>query len=105
MIKTGAYGLFRVFYSILAPGTNPGFAGGFFGWTFLWLGLVTMLMGAFLALQQRQAKRTLAYSSVSQIGYIIMGLGAALLPFGKDLYGVSYNYTLTFNVYISVSSP
>lgn len=89
MIKTGAYGLFRVFYAILAPAGNKGFAGSFFGWTFLWLGLITMFMGAFLALQQRQAKRTLAYSSVSQIGYIVMGLGAALLPFGKDLYGFS----------------
>jgi len=89
MIKTGAFGLFRVFYTILAPAANKGIAGTIFGWVFLWLGLITMLMGAFLALQQRQAKRTLAYSSVSQIGYIIMGLGAALLPFGKDLYGVS----------------
>lgn len=89
MIKTGAYGLFRVFYTILVPAGNKGVAGEYFGWLFLWLGLITMFMGAFLALQQRQAKRTLAYSSVSQIGYIIMGLGAALLPFGKDLYGVS----------------
>lgn len=89
MIKTGAYGLFRVFFSILVPSLKPGFAGTLFGWTFLWLGILTMLMGAFLALQQRQAKRTLAYSSVSQIGYIVMGLGAALLPFGKDLYGIS----------------
>lgn len=89
MIKTGAYGLFRVFYSILAPAAAKGVIGDVFGWIFLWLGLTTMLLGAFLALQQRQAKRTLAYSSVSQIGYIIMGLGAALLPWGKDLYGVS----------------
>jgi len=89
MIKTGAFGLFRVFYSILVPSGQEGFGASLFGWAFLWLGLITMLMGAFLALQQRQAKRTLAYSSVSQIGYIIMGLGAALLPFGKDLYGVS----------------
>jgi len=89
MIKTGAYGLLRVFYSILAPAANKGLAGAVFGVVFLWLGLLTMLLGAFLALQQRQAKRTLAYSSVSQIGYIIMGLGAALLPAGKDLYGIS----------------
>lgn len=89
MIKTGAFGLFRVFYSILAPAAAKGAIGPLFGWVFLGLGLITMLLGAFLALQQSQAKRTLAYSSVSQIGYIIMGLGAALLPWGKDLYGVS----------------
>jgi hydrogenase-4 component B len=89
MIKTGAFGLFRTFYAILAPAAAKGAIGHLFGWLFLGLGLTTMLLGAFLALQQRQAKRTLAYSSVSQIGYIIMGLGAALLPWGKDLYGVS----------------
>lgn len=89
MIKTGAYGLFRVFYVILAPAASKGMAGTVFGGLFLWLGLLTMLLGAFLALQQSQVKRTLAYSSVSQIGYIILGLGAALLPMGKDLYGVS----------------
>ncbi|MDD4768286.1 MAG: complex I subunit 5 family protein [Eubacteriales bacterium] len=89
MIKTGAYGLFRVFYSVLAPAGKNGAAAVFFGSTLLGLGLITMVLGAFLALQQRQAKKTLAYSSVSQIGYIVMGLGTAVLPFGHDLYGVS----------------
>jgi len=89
MIKTGAYGLLRVFFSILAPAGHVGIGPRVFGWTFLSLGLVTMLMGAFLALQQQQAKRTLAYSSVSQIGYIILGLGAALLPFGHAEYGMA----------------
>ena len=92
MIKTGAYGLLRVFYSILAPAANKGLAGAVFGVVFLWLGLLTMLLGAFLALQQRQAKRTLAYSSVSQIGYIIMGLGAALLPADKDLRHIGHAF-------------
>jgi formate hydrogenlyase subunit 3/multisubunit Na+/H+ antiporter MnhD subunit len=89
MIKTGAYGLFRVFYSVLAPAGQNGAAAIIFGSTLLGLGLITMVLGAFLALQQRQVKKTLAYSSVSQIGYIVMGLGAAVLPFGQDHYGVS----------------
>lgn len=39
------------------------------------LGIVSILVGAFLALGQNDIKRMLAYSSISQIGYIILGLG------------------------------
>lgn len=89
MIKTGAYGLLRTFYMVLFPLGSGLVTGQLFAWFFLWAGLLTMLIGAFLALQQAQAKRTLAYSSVSQIGYVVLGLGAALMPFGKDLYGLT----------------
>jgi formate hydrogenlyase subunit 3/multisubunit Na+/H+ antiporter MnhD subunit len=89
MIKTGAYGLFRVFYTVLAPPGQLGVATDIFGWLLLGLGLITMVLGAFLAFFQDQVKKTLAYSSISQIGYIVMGLGAAVLPFGHDYYGIS----------------
>ena len=48
-----------------------------FGWGFLMLniGIVGMLTGAVLALFSTDLKRTLAYSSVSQIGFIILGVG------------------------------
>ena len=39
------------------------------------LGLVSILVGAIAALGQRDMKRMLAYSSISQVGYIILGLG------------------------------
>jgi hydrogenase-4 component F len=39
------------------------------------LGGFTMLLGAVMALVQDDLKRLLAYSSVSQMGYVIMGLG------------------------------
>ncbi len=39
------------------------------------LGLVSMAVGAFLAIGQEDIKRMLAYSSISQIGYILLGLG------------------------------
>lgn len=83
MIKTGAYGLFRVFYTVLKPGADV------FGWLLLGLGLITMVLGASLAFFQNQVKKTLAYSSISQIGYIVMGLGAAVLPLGHDYYGMA----------------
>ncbi|MHB1313316.1 MAG: complex I subunit 5 family protein [Gemmatimonadaceae bacterium] len=41
----------------------------------LWLGAVTITVGAFLALGQDDIKRLHAYSSVSQVGYIALALG------------------------------
>ena len=42
----------------------------------LWIGTITALLGASLALVQNDLKRILAYSTVSQVGYMISALGA-----------------------------
>ncbi len=44
---------------------------------FLVVGAVTLVVGAFLSLTQSDMKRMLAYSSVSQIGYIVLALGGS----------------------------
>jgi formate hydrogenlyase subunit 3/multisubunit Na+/H+ antiporter MnhD subunit len=41
------------------------------------VGTVSIVVGAILALNQKDMKRLLAYSSISQIGYIVLGLGCA----------------------------
>ena len=48
-----------------------------FNWAFIMLniGVIGMFTGAMLALFSTDLKRTLAYSSVSQIGFIILGIG------------------------------
>lgn len=43
--------------------------------TVIWLGVVTMVVGALFAMVQSDAKRMLAFSTVSQIGYMVFGLG------------------------------
>ncbi|MBR6571208.1 MAG: NADH dehydrogenase, partial [Clostridia bacterium] len=40
-----------------------------------WLGVITMFLGAFLAIFSTNLKRTLACSSLSQIGFIMVGVG------------------------------
>ncbi len=40
-----------------------------------WIGLATLLMAGFTALTQRDIKRILAYSTISQIGYMFLALG------------------------------
>ncbi|MFO7819536.1 MAG: proton-conducting transporter membrane subunit [Halanaerobacter sp.] len=41
----------------------------------LYFGVITLLVGHLLAYQQQNLKRLLAYSSISQIGYIMIGIG------------------------------
>jgi proton-translocating NADH-quinone oxidoreductase chain N len=50
-------------------------ADGRFATLILILGAVNMVVGNLLALRQTQVKRLLAFSSVAQIGYILLGLG------------------------------
>lgn len=90
MIKTGAYGLIRVWFNIFSGlgEANPRVAEGF-GALLLILGLSSMLLGASMALRQKDARRTLAYSSVSQIGYIILGIAVFVFPYGNPGLGLS----------------
>ena len=80
MIKTGAYGIIRVVNMLHTPGT-PGVPlweqTASLGYIIIWFGIGTMFMAAFIALFQTNAKRILAYSSISQMGYMLMGVGCA----------------------------
>lgn len=42
-----------------------------------WIGLATALLGAIIGLLQNDIKKVLAYSTVSQLGYMFIGLGAS----------------------------
>lgn len=81
LIKSGAYGILRVSLILFSsPGElSPNDVSYLFliGNVLMWIGIVTMLAGAVMALLQSNMKRILAYSSVSQIGYIAVGLGVA----------------------------
>ncbi|MDZ4167460.1 MAG: complex I subunit 5 family protein [Coriobacteriia bacterium] len=83
MIKAGAYGIFRVVTGIFRPEVAETIEESLWhfseqlGLAVLWIGIATMAIGVFLALQQSNAKRMLAYHSVSQMGFILAGIGAA----------------------------
>ena len=78
LIKVGAYGLIRT--GELAGWGIPQAASTapWLGTVLIILGVCTMLAGVAAALLQNDAKRLLAYHSVSQMGYIILGLGLGL---------------------------
>lgn len=85
MIKIGAYGILRV---LLSYGFVPMGAIGEWidvqnlGLVLMWLGILTMLIGVFMALQQSHIKKMLAYHSISQMGYIVLAIG--IMAFLKD---------------------
>ena len=69
LIKSlGVYALCRIFYNVI----------GFTAHTsaiLLFLGALSMVIGVFLAIGQWDLKRLLAYHSISQIGYVLLGVG------------------------------
>jgi len=80
-IKVAVYAIARM-ATVFFPGH------GALGTFAIVLGCVTMLVGILVAYQQTDLKRMLAYSSVSQMGYIIFGLGIGSF---LGLYGAVYH--------------
>lgn len=74
MVKLGIVGVLRVcsmFESADAVSLAPLYE------TLAWLGAISILAGALFALFQQDVKLMLAYSTISNIGYIVLGLGLA----------------------------
>jgi multicomponent Na+:H+ antiporter subunit D len=69
LIKTlGVYALARIVFNVFGVSVT-------IGWLLIVLGLLSMVAGAFLAIGQWDLKRLMAYSSISQIGYVVLGIG------------------------------
>ena len=70
MIGIGAYALFRLIVEFL-PQTYADLS----IWLTIW-GVGTMFYGGAMALMQDDIKRVFAYSSISQMGYLLFGIGS-----------------------------
>ncbi len=69
MVAAGVYMLVRVAFIIQASQTAL--------LVIAWIGTITAMMAALIATQQNDIKRILAYSTLSQLGYMIMAVGLA----------------------------
>jgi proton-translocating NADH-quinone oxidoreductase chain N len=83
--KMGVFAFFLVFLGpILYADANPAGVGASWGASLqLALGVLavlTMTVGNLLALRQREMKRLLAYSSISQAGYMLIGVAVGTAP-------------------------
>jgi multicomponent Na+:H+ antiporter subunit D len=79
MIELGLYGAFRVYWTIFRAA--PGLDEHGLRLVFMVLGAFTAVLGAVMCFAQRHLKRLLAFSSISHIGMMLLGL-ACLTPKG-----------------------
>ncbi len=72
LLKMGGYGLFRISYPMLPDeATSKVFIA-----LIAVLGMINIIYGAFCALAQKDFKKLIAYSSISHMGYVLLGLAA-----------------------------
>ncbi|MBK7845256.1 MAG: NADH-quinone oxidoreductase subunit M [Bdellovibrionales bacterium] len=77
MLKMGTYGLLRFSIPMFPQASE------YYSWIFLLIGVVGIIYGALVAMVQPDVKKLVAYSSVSHMGYIVLGL------FSFNIYGVN----------------
>ncbi|MTI95602.1 MAG: monovalent cation/H+ antiporter subunit D family protein [Firmicutes bacterium] len=71
MLKTGAYGMMRVIYNVYGVDFIQEA-----GWhnILLVMAAITIFLGSAVAIAQTDIKRRLAYSSIGQMGYVLLGM-------------------------------
>jgi len=82
MLKVAIYGMLRFTFGVLAPDTGP--LPSSWGWTVLFVGTTSAVLGVLYALQQHDLKRLLAFHSVENIGIILIGVGLAMILWRSD---------------------
>ncbi|MDM7917130.1 MAG: NuoM family protein [Candidatus Eisenbacteria bacterium] len=70
LLKMGIYGILRISYPILPVGSV------YFAGALAVLGVINILYGALCAMAQKDLKKLVAYSSVSHMGYCLLGMAA-----------------------------
>jgi multicomponent Na+:H+ antiporter subunit D len=87
--QASLYGLFRVCFSLYGASLGSSVV----PWTIIVLGVLSMFIGVTMAVIQKEIKRLMAYHSVSQIGYILLGLGVGLLALKDPQAMADYGFT------------
>ncbi len=77
----GVYVLARILFSIYGPSISVETV----GWVIIIFACLTLIVGNAMAVVQTDMKRLLAYSSVGQIGYILLGIGIGLAAYGSSV--------------------
>ena len=75
MLKMGTYGFLRWVLPVFPAATD------YWSWLFMVIGVIGIIYGALVAMVQPDIKKLVAYSSVSHMGYVLLGL-FALNEFG-----------------------
>jgi hydrogenase-4 component B len=79
MVKAGIYGLVRFGLEILGPGPE------WWGLAVLGIGLLSSVLGVLYALMENDLKRLLAFSTIENVGIILIGLGVAFVAASRGV--------------------
>ena len=79
LVKAGIYGLVRFGLEILGPGP------AWWGLALLAIGLASAVLGALYALMENDLKRLLAFSTIENVGIVLIGLAVAVLASGRGI--------------------
>jgi NADH-quinone oxidoreductase subunit M len=103
LLKMGGYGLIRICYPICPQ------AGFELAPIVCGIGVFSMVYGAFAAMAQTDFKRLVAYSSVSHMGYVVLGLGVwsavAGTDYNSDYWKMGMNGAMFQMIAHGISSP
>jgi len=72
LLKMGTYGLLRINFSMIPDGTV------WFAGILAFLALINIIWGGLCALAQTDLKKMVAYSSISHMGYVMLGMSAVV---------------------------
>ncbi len=70
LLKMGTYGILRISYPIFPEITRQ------LMWYIALFGMINIIYGALVALAQKDFKKLIAYSSVSHMGYVLLGMAS-----------------------------
>ncbi|MEP1781156.1 NADH-quinone oxidoreductase subunit M [Reichenbachiella sp.] len=70
LLKIGGYGFYRIGYTIFPDGAIE------YGWWIALFGVIAIIYAAFVAMAQADLKRLIAYSSVSHMGFVMLGMAS-----------------------------
>jgi NADH-quinone oxidoreductase subunit M len=107
LLKLGGYGILRICYPICPQAAYD------LAYFVCALGVVSMVYGGFAALAQKDFKRLVAYSSVSHMGYVVLGIAVWSLgmwsvdgsQFNPDAWKMGVNGAMFQMVAHGISSP
>src|SRR5262249_21173611 len=74
LLKMGGYGIIRIAYPICP------WAAEYLAWWVALFGIINIVYGAFAAMAQTDFKKLVAYSSISHMGYVLLGIAVWSAP-------------------------
>jgi NADH-quinone oxidoreductase subunit M len=74
LLKMGVYGILRINYALLPQATAEA------AYFVALLGMINIIYGAFCAMAQKDLKKLVAYSSVSHMGFCLLGMASFTQP-------------------------